>query len=99
MNQFFLWKTRNDELELVTCPLDGTILPGVTRDSVLSLCREWNNFRVTERHYSIEEVIAAVQEGRVRDEFFFFFLFFVHDCLMPKCFRRWSRPLEQGLLQ
>lgn len=65
MNQFFLWKTRDDELELVTCPLDGTILPGVTRDSVLSLCREWNNFRVTERHYSIEEVIAAVQEGRV----------------------------------
>lgn len=31
---------RRRRLELVTPPLDGTILPGVTRDSVLELCRE-----------------------------------------------------------
>ena len=52
--------------ELVTCPLDGTILPGVTRDSILQLTRSWGQFEVTERHYTIHEVVDAIKEGRVR---------------------------------
>ena len=51
--------------ELVTAPLDGTILPGVTRDSILTLARQWNEFKVSERRYSIYEVIEAVNENRV----------------------------------
>jgi len=54
----------------------------VTRDSVLALCREWNNFQVSERHFSIDEVIAAVQEGRVR--------FVVVVVGVPRGFRRTS---------
>ena len=34
MNMFVLWKTKQGKTELVTPPLNGTILPGVTRDSV-----------------------------------------------------------------
>lgn len=35
------------EPELITPPLnDGLILPGVLRDSVLTLAREWGEFRV-----------------------------------------------------
>jgi len=35
MNFFVFWTNTKGEKELITCPLDGTILPGVTRDSIL----------------------------------------------------------------
>jgi branched-chain amino acid aminotransferase len=40
MNFFCFWKNEKGEDELITPPLDGTILPGVTRDSILTLTRE-----------------------------------------------------------
>ena len=43
-------------LELATAPLDGTILPGVTRDSILQLARSWNEFTVSERPITIREI-------------------------------------------
>lgn len=48
MNIFFFWINKQGKKELVTAPLDGTILPGVTRDSILSLAREWKEFEVSE---------------------------------------------------
>ena len=42
--------------ELVTPPLDGTILPGVTRDSILQLCKASGEFTVSERQLSINEI-------------------------------------------
>ena len=36
MNQFFVFDD-----EIVTAPLKGTILPGITRKSVLEICRDW----------------------------------------------------------
>jgi branched-chain amino acid aminotransferase len=69
MNQFFFWVNKDGERELITAPLDGTILPGVTRDSILQLTREWKEFKVTERKYTIDEVIAAAEEGRLLEGF------------------------------
>lgn len=40
MNLFVFWINENGEKELVTPPLDGTILPGVTRQSILDMARE-----------------------------------------------------------
>ena len=40
----------------MTAPLDGTILPGVTRDSILALARRWGEFDVSERPVTIREV-------------------------------------------
>ena len=54
--------------ELITPPLSGTILPGVTRDWVLFLAREWG-IRVAERPITIEEVLAAAQDGRLKEMF------------------------------
>jgi branched-subunit amino acid aminotransferase/4-amino-4-deoxychorismate lyase len=34
MNVFFLWQRKDGKKELVTPPLDGMVLPGVTRDTV-----------------------------------------------------------------
>lgn len=56
MNFFVLLEDAAGRLELVTPPLDGTILPGVTRDSILCLTREWEEFAVSERPISIREV-------------------------------------------
>lgn len=54
------------EDEIITPPLAGTILPGITRDSVLTLLRDWG-LRVSERQISITEVMQAAADGRLRE--------------------------------
>ena len=56
------------EDELVTPPLGGTILPGVTRDSVLTLARHWG-LKVSERPITIDEVAEACKTGRMKEVF------------------------------
>ncbi len=48
--------------EVITPPLNGAILAGVTRDSALALMRDWG-LRVSERPVSIDEVTAAAKAG------------------------------------
>jgi branched-chain amino acid aminotransferase len=52
--------------EVVTPPLTGTILPGVTRDSVLALLRKWG-LRVSERQISIDDVVHAYRRGALKE--------------------------------
>ena len=52
--------------EIITPPLAGTILAGVTRDSVLSLTREWG-LRVSERPITIDEVVEAAHKGTLQE--------------------------------
>ncbi|HYS15859.1 MAG TPA: branched-chain amino acid aminotransferase [Candidatus Binatia bacterium] len=52
--------------EIVTPPLSGTILAGVTRDSVLTLMRDWG-LRVSERPVTIDEVAAAARKGTLAE--------------------------------
>jgi branched-chain amino acid aminotransferase len=54
--------------ELITPPLAGTILPGITRDSVLQIARKWE-MKVTERMISIDEVISAIEKGTLKELF------------------------------
>lgn len=63
MNIFF---RINDEL--VTPPLNGSILPGVTRDSVIQLARHWG-IKVSERAVTIDQVIEAIQSGAMKEIF------------------------------
>ncbi|PKU23945.1 branched-chain amino acid aminotransferase [Telmatospirillum siberiense] len=48
--------------EIITPPLNGAILAGVTRDSILTLCRDWG-LKTSERRISIDEVMAAARNG------------------------------------
>ena len=50
---------------LVTPPLGGTILPGITRDTLLTLARD-AGVRVEERPIALEELIRASREGALR---------------------------------
>jgi branched-chain amino acid aminotransferase len=63
MNIFFVI---NDEL--ITPPLSGSILPGITRDSVLKMTREWG-INVVERNITIDDVIAASKDGSLQEVF------------------------------
>lgn len=63
MNIFFLI----DDV-LITPPLQGTILPGVTRASVLQLAESWG-MDVQERMISIDEVMQAGREGSLQEVF------------------------------
>jgi branched-chain amino acid aminotransferase len=69
MNMFVFWRNEDGEDELITAPLDGTILPGVTRQSILDLAREWGEFRVTERPFTMQELRRAIKDGRVHESF------------------------------
>ena len=54
------------EDELITPPLsDGLILPGVTRDSLISIAKSWNEFKVTERYPTMEDIKRGLDEKRV----------------------------------
>jgi branched-chain amino acid aminotransferase len=54
--------------EVVTPELGGTILPGVTRDSVITLLRAAGT-RVSERRISVDEVFDAHAQGTLRECF------------------------------
>jgi len=54
--------------ELITPPLSGSILPGITRDSVITLARHLGR-KVTERPIPIDEVIQASQNGVLKEAF------------------------------
>ena len=54
--------------KIVTPMLNGSILPGVTRNSVLTLCRAWG-YEVEERRISVDELVAAAKDGSLEEVF------------------------------
>ncbi|KAG6328904.1 hypothetical protein ID866_10185 [Astraeus odoratus] len=80
MNLFVALRGDDGVVELVTPPLDGMILPGVTRDSVLTLARDHisgkkrlprlpDQLKVTERPITMGEVKAASETGHLVELF------------------------------
>jgi branched-chain amino acid aminotransferase len=53
---------------LYTPPLEGSILEGVTRNSILALLRDWK-YDVAERAISVDEISRAHDEGRLKEVF------------------------------
>jgi branched-chain amino acid aminotransferase len=63
MNMFFVIGD-----EVITAPLTGSILPGITRDSVIRIVKT-RGMKMSERSLSIDEVIAAAMEGTLKEAF------------------------------
>ncbi len=63
MNVFF--KIGDD---VITPSLDGSILPGITRDSVIHLLKHWG-IKVSERKLSVQELYEAHAEGKLIEAF------------------------------
>lgn len=54
--------------EVITAPLDGTILPGITRDSVIAILKK-KGIKVSERKLAIDEVVQAYKDGNFKEMF------------------------------
>lgn len=64
MNLYFVF----DDGTLLTPPLTGTILPGITRDSLLTLARE-EGLSVQEARYSLDQWRADARSGKLVETF------------------------------
>ena len=64
MNVFFV----KDDGTISTPPLDGTILPGITRKSLIELARE-EGLTVVEQPYTFEEWKADATSGKLKEAF------------------------------
>ncbi len=63
MNIFFVLDGR-----VVTAPLSGSILPGITRESVIHLLGQWGH-EVVQRPLAIDEVIDGTRTGKLTEVF------------------------------
>lgn len=54
--------------ELATPPVSGTILPGITRDSVLRVAKDWG-LNVVERRIALDEVFEGLETGKTEEIF------------------------------
>lgn len=63
MNMFFAYGDT-----IVTAPLEGTILHGITRDSVLTLAKSLN-IKVEERKIDVHELMNDIRSGKVTEAF------------------------------
>jgi branched-chain amino acid aminotransferase len=63
MNVFFVLGE-----DVVTPLLSGTILPGITRDSVITLLRDMG-YRVTEERISVDDLFRSYDQGELRECF------------------------------
>ncbi len=54
--------------ELATPALSGSILPGITRNSIMRLAKEWG-MKVSEKQISVDELINAYEAGKLKEAF------------------------------
>jgi len=54
--------------KIITPKLNGSILSGITRDSVLKLCESWN-IPFEERRIAIDEIFEAYDSGKLEEVF------------------------------
>ncbi|MGB3696744.1 MAG: branched-chain amino acid aminotransferase [Gordonia sp. (in: high G+C Gram-positive bacteria)] len=67
MNLFFVYGS-GSEARLVTPELSGSLLPGITRDSLLTLASD-AGFQVEERRISTDELRDGVRSGEITEVF------------------------------
>lgn len=59
-----------NKIRLITPPLsDGLVLPGITRNSILELARQWNDVICEERYVTIGELKQLIHENRLIEMF------------------------------
>ena len=51
---------------VVTAPIEGTVLAGVTRDSIMQLIRDFG-YKIEERHLDIEELMEYGRSGELKE--------------------------------
>ena len=54
--------------EIWTAPTEGTVLPGVTRDSMLHILKDWG-YTVREERLAIDDLMRFAHEGKLEEVF------------------------------
>ena len=54
--------------EIITAPIEGTVLPGVTRDSMITLLRDWG-YTVREEKLAVTDLMKAGHDGTLEEVF------------------------------
>ncbi|MEG0548919.1 MAG: aminotransferase class IV, partial [Coprobacillus sp.] len=54
--------------KVITAALEGTVLPGVTRDSILHILKDWG-YEIEERQLGIDELMEAARTNRLQEAF------------------------------
>lgn len=54
--------------EIYTAPCDGTVLPGVTRDSIIHILKSWG-YKVNEVHLAIDDLMKAGENHTLQEAF------------------------------
>lgn len=54
--------------EIYTAPIEGTVLPGVTRDSIIQILKDWG-YKVNETRLSIDDLMKAGHDGTLEEAF------------------------------
>lgn len=54
--------------EVITAPLNGTILPGITRNSVIALLKK-KGIKISERKLAIDDIVEAYKKGEFKEMF------------------------------
>ena len=67
MNIFFV-QALNKKIKIITPELGSTILPGITRDTIIKLSQGLG-YQVKEEKISIEELIERIKSGKVNEIF------------------------------
>ena len=54
--------------EIYTAPLEGSVLPGVTRDSCIQILKDWG-YKVNETHLDINDLMQYAENGKLQEAF------------------------------
>ena len=54
--------------KIYTAPCTGTVLPGVTRRSIIELLKDWG-YEVCEEHVAIADIMKAGHDGKLEEVF------------------------------
>lgn len=69
MNIFIVYVNEQGDKQLSTPPLNGLILPGVTRRSIIELASQWEDIVVKEEVITMDKVIELNKKGRLLEMF------------------------------
>ncbi|CAH0668998.1 unnamed protein product [Spodoptera exigua] len=69
MNIFIVYINEQGDKQLSTPPLNGLILPGVTRRSIIELASQWEDLVVKEEVITMDRVIELNNKGRLLEMF------------------------------
>ena len=54
--------------EIYTAPIEGTVLAGITRDSILHILKDWG-YKIHETHLAVDDLMKAGHDGSLEEAF------------------------------